>query len=137
MRQPLVLLVLAASIAAASVSGLPSVVRIVGAERAASGDVNPVGTYSLQITAQGNPMVIRAVVEKHEDGTFGGTVTGESFPPLTIKSVVVAARNVKLTVVSPDGSDAMVDITIDENNDVTGQWSMAGDGSAVTGKKLS
>jgi hypothetical protein len=102
-----------------------------------AGDVNPAGTYNLQITAQGNAMAIQAVVAKNEDGTFGGTVTGDAFPPLTIKSVSVADRHVKLTIIAPDGGDAIVDITVDENNDVDGQWSMAGDGSKVTGKKIS
>jgi uncharacterized membrane protein len=101
------------------------------------GELNPAGTYDLQITAQGNAMAIQAVVAKNEDGTFGGTVTGDAFPPLTIKSVAVADRRVKLTIIAPDGGDALVDITVDENNDVDGQWSMAGDGSRVTGKKIS
>ena len=100
-------------------------------------DINPVGTYTLQITAQGNAMTIQAVVEKNQDGTFGGTVTGDAFPPLTIKQVAVADRNVKLTIIAPDGTDALVDITVDENNEVSGQWSMTGDGSKVTGKKIS
>jgi len=106
------------------------------ASRPVAGEFNPVGTYNLEITAQGNAMTVQAVVEKKEDGTFGGTLTGDAFPPLTIKSVAVADRNVKLTVIAPDGGDALVDITVDENNDVAGQWSMTGDGSKVTGKKI-
>ncbi len=105
--------------------------------RSVADDMNPAGRYALQITAQGNAMTIEAAVEKNQDGTFGGSVTGDAFPPLTIKSVAVAGRNVKIVIIAPDGGDAIVDIAVDENNDVSGQWSMTGDGSKVTGKKIS
>jgi hypothetical protein len=111
-------------------------VLAVAAAFSAAGDLNPAGTYSLQITAQGNAMAIQAVVTKNEDGSFGGTVTGDAFPPLTIKAVTVTERHLKLTIAAPDGGDAIVDVTVAEDNEVTGEWSMAGDGSKVTGKKI-
>ncbi len=40
----------------------------------------------------------------------------------------------KLSITAPDGSEAIIDMTI-KGDDITGQWSMANDGSTISGKK--
>ncbi|MBI3568601.1 MAG: hypothetical protein HY084_10440 [Gemmatimonadetes bacterium] len=97
-------------------------------------NIDPTGMYDVNITAQGNPMAINAVIEKKADGTWGGTVTGDAIPPLPIRSVTVTGNSVKLVVTAPDGGDAFITMVVD-GTDISGDWSMAGDGSKITGKK--
>lgn len=97
-------------------------------------NVDPVGMYDVNLTAQGNPMAVNARIEKKADGTWGGQVTGDAIPPLPIKSVTVAGNSVKLVVTAPDGGDAFISMIL-VGDDVTGDWSMTGDGSTITGKR--
>jgi hypothetical protein len=98
-------------------------------------DVNPVGTYTVYLTAQGNAMTTSTVIEKKPDGTYTGSVTGDGIPPLPVNSVTVTGNHVKLSVTAPDGSEALIEMIV-KGDDITGSWSMANDGSAITGKKV-
>jgi hypothetical protein len=82
-------------------------------------DVDPVGTYTVYLTAQGNAMT---------------TVNGDGIPPLPVNSVTVAGNKVTLSLTAPDGTEAVIAMVI-TGDDITGQWSMANDGSSITGKK--
>jgi hypothetical protein len=97
-------------------------------------DVDPTGTYTVYLTAQGNAMTTTTRIDKRADGTFGGTVNGDGIPPLPVNTVTVSGNKVKLSITAPDGSEAIIDMTI-TGDDITGQWSMANDGSKITGKK--
>jgi len=77
---------------------------------------------------------VNALIEKKPDGTWGGQVTGDAIPPLPIKSVTVSGNTVKIVVTAPDGGDAYINMIVD-GNDVSGDWSMTGDGSKITGKR--
>ena len=98
-------------------------------------NVDPVGMYDVNLTAMGNEMVLNARIEKKADGTYGGQVTGEGIPTLPVKSVTVTGNMVRMVVMSPDGGDAIITMTIDSDNNISGDWSMAGDGSKLTGKR--
>ena len=97
-------------------------------------DIDPVGTYTVYLTAQGNAMTTTTRIDKKADGTLTGTVNGDGIPPLPVNSVTVTGNRVKLSVTAPDGSEAIIDMTI-KGDDITGQWSMANDGSTISGKK--
>jgi hypothetical protein len=97
-------------------------------------DIDPVGTYTVYLTAQGNAMTTTTRIDKKADGTFTGTVNGDGIPPLPVNSVTVTGNRVKLSVTAPDGSEAIIDMTI-KGDDISGQWSMANDGSTISGKK--
>jgi len=97
-------------------------------------NIDPAGMYDVNITAQGNAMAVNALIEKKPDGTWGGQVTGDAIPPLPIKSVTVSGNTVKIVVTAPDGGDAYINMIVD-GNDVSGDWSMTGDGSKITGKR--
>jgi hypothetical protein len=97
-------------------------------------DVDPVGTYTLYMSAQGNSMTTTTRIEKKSDGTYSGTVTADGIPPLPVTWVTVAGKSVKFGVTAPDGSEAIIDMVV-TGEDITGSWSMAGDGSKLTGKK--
>ena len=97
-------------------------------------DIDPVGTYTAYLTAGGNAMTTVTTIEKRADGTYGGTVTGDGIPPLPVNSVTVTKNKIHLSISAPDGSEALIDMWI-TGDDITGSWSMAGDGSSLTGKK--
>jgi len=96
--------------------------------------VDPVGTYVIYLTAQGNAMTLTHKIEKKADGTFGGSVTGEGIPALPINSVKVTGKTMRVSVTAPDGSEAIMTMVLD-GDQVTGEWAMNGDGSKLTGKK--
>lgn len=97
-------------------------------------DIDPVGTYTVYLTAQGNPMTTTTRIDKKPDGSYTGFVNGDGIPQLPVNSVTVTGNKVKLSVTAPDGSEAIIEMVI-KGEDITGQWSMANDGSTITGKK--
>ena len=97
-------------------------------------DIDPVGTYTVYLTAQGNAMTTTTRIDKKPDGSYTGTVNGDGIPPLPVNSVTVTGNKVKLSITAPDGSEAIIDMIV-KGDDITGQWSMANDGSTITGKK--
>jgi hypothetical protein len=97
-------------------------------------DIDPVGTYTVYLTAQGNAMTTTTRIDKRADGTYAGTVNGDGIPPLPVNSVTVTGNRVKLSITAPDGSEAIIDMIVN-GDDITGKWSMANDGSAISGKK--
>jgi hypothetical protein len=97
-------------------------------------DIDPVGTYTVYLTAQGNAMTTTTRIEKKEDGTYTGTVNGDGIPPLPVTSVTVTKNKVRLTITAPDGGEAVIEMFV-KGEDITGQWWMANDGSTLTGKK--
>lgn len=97
-------------------------------------DIDPVGTYTVYLTAQGNAMTTTTRIDKKEGGGWTGTINGEGIPPLPITSVTVTKNKVRVALTAPDGSEAIIEMVVN-GEDVTGQWSMANDGSKITGKK--
>lgn len=97
-------------------------------------DVDPVGTYTVYLTAGGNAMTTTTRIDKKPDGGYAGTVNGDGIPQLPVNSVTVTGNKVKLSVTAPDGSEAIIEMIL-KGDDITGSWSMANDGSAITGKR--
>ena len=105
------------------------------AAEAPATDVNPVGSYVVNLTAQGNLMALTAKIEKKADGGFTGTVMSDAFPPMPITRVKVSGTKISIAVTAPDGSEAVINMEL-KGDDVTGDWSMPNDGSKIVGKKL-
>ena len=111
-----------------------TVIAEANAARPNARDIDPVGTYQVNLTAQGSPMTLTAQIDKRSNG-WGGQVTGEGVPLLPVKSVTVKGNTMKVVVTAPDGTDAIINIIL-TGSDISGDWSMTGDGSKITGKKL-
>lgn len=133
MTRRLILCVAMAAVAA----GAPA--RAVMAQAAppapAAGNIDPVGTYDLNLTVQGATISSTIQVEKKADATFGGTVTAQSYGTFQIASVKVSGKTMTISIYAQDGSPVAITLTLD-GDQVTGEWSMANDGSRITGRKL-
>lgn len=101
---------------------------------AAEKDVNPVGSYELSVVVQGQMIGSFVKIEK-KDSTFTGTVSTEAYGTFTIAALKVSGKTITLSIYAADGSPVTINMTL-EGDQVTGDWSMAGDGSRLTGKKL-
>ena len=112
----------------------PAAVTAPAATTDTTKDIDPVGTYTVYLTAQGNAMTTTTRIDKQADGTYTGTVNGDGIPPLPVTSVTVTKNKVRLSLTAPDGGEAIIEMIVN-GEDITGQWSMANDGSKISGKK--
>jgi hypothetical protein len=112
---------------------LPAAVR---AQEPAKPAIDPVGKYAVQAVVQGQSANFDLVIEKKEDGTYGGTMSNPDYGQSTVASLKVEGRIIKLVLATPQGTEAVVEVTVAEDGTIDGSWSMQGDGGKVTGKKL-
>ena len=101
----------------------------------AAGDIDPVGTYELSLSVQGAAISSTIKVEKGSDAAFSGTVTTEAYGTFRIASLKVSGSTITIGISTQDGSPVTISLVLD-GNQVTGEWTMANDGSRITGKKL-
>lgn len=102
----------------------------------AARDIDPSGNYNVSLTYGGNPLNIYLQMWKKTDGTgYGGSISAEGVPTISLNTVTVRGNAVNATLSSPDGSAITMDFTI-SGNDLTGSWkSNSGDGSQMSGKR--
>lgn len=137
-------LIIAASLTIAVVSlpreafGAPGAVSAVAPVLAAVPDTTfkPEGSYTLNMAIGGQPLVMAFTVEKKADGTFAGIFRSSEIGDYPTTSFKLDGRTMTVTVEAPDGT-ATVKLTVGADNAVEGEWSMAGDGSKIAGKKNS
>jgi hypothetical protein len=96
---------------------------------------NPVGTYTINFMTQGSPMSLTLRIEKREDGSYVGQMSGENLPPLPITSIKETGNAIKITFTAPDNTEGTINIVVAQDNTISGDWSMTGDGSKISGKK--
>ena len=114
---------------------LPAAARGQGETKPAAPAVDPVGKYTISTVVQGQAADFEMIVEKKEDGSYGGTLTSPDFGVTIISSLKVEGRTMKLVLATPQGVEALAELTLAEDNTVDGSWSMQGDGGKMTGKK--
>jgi hypothetical protein len=98
-------------------------------------EIDPVGTYELSIVVQGTTMGSTVKIEKKADATLGGSVATEAYGTFPIEAVKVSGKTITISLSTQDGGAISIALTV-EGDQVTGEWSMANDGSKITGKKL-
>jgi hypothetical protein len=124
---------IAAAMPAQSAIAQGSPDRLPAPQAPATPNVDPVGTYDLSIVVQGASMPSTIKIEK-KDSTFVGSVSTDAYGTFEIASVKVSGKAITLIIYTQDGSPVTIALNLD-GDQVTGEWSMAGDGSKVTGKK--
>ncbi len=98
-------------------------------------DVDPVGRYELQATMRNAPASLVARIERLEDGSLGGELSGTSINTVRIVDVRVADSTVRFSVFATETVKADFRMVLSGDR-VTGEWSMPGDGSPVTGRRV-
>jgi hypothetical protein len=98
--------------------------------------IDPVGKYAVQAVVQGQAMDFEMVIEKKEDGTYGGRLGNPNIGESLIASLKVEGRTMKMVLSTPQGTEAVAEVTMAEDGTLDGSWSMQGDGGKMTGKKL-
>ena len=98
----------------------------------AAGAVNPVGAYSFT-TSIGGDNVAGTVEIDGTSGAYTGRINTSVLPPLPIRSVTVNGQQLMLTADTPNG---LVSMTFNfSGTDFTGNWTLAGDGGQITGRR--
>lgn len=97
--------------------------------------VNPVGRWAVALTAQGQ--AIEATLElRHLSGAeYGGGITSAVFPPIAVSKATLMGNVMRVTFVAPTGDEASMSLTF-EGDTFTGEWSMPGDGSRLSGRRI-
>jgi len=122
--------------ALALVVALPAAVRAQGEVKPVAPAIDPVGKYSVQAVVQGQAADFDLVIEKKEDGSYGGTLTNPNYGQSIIASLKIDGRTLKIVLATPQGVEAVAELTLAADNTLDGSWSMQGDGGKMTGKKI-
>lgn len=96
--------------------------------------VNPTGRWNVALTAQGQPFDFVMELRQVDGNQYGGVVTSQMFPPMNINRATLNGNQMRISVTAPTGDEAIFNITF-EGDAFTGDWSMPGDGSRVTGRR--
>ncbi len=115
---------------------LPAALRAQGEAKPAAPAVDPVGKYAVQAVVQGQAADFDLVIEKKDDGTYGGTLTNPNYGQSVIASLKIEGRTLKIVLATPQGVEAVAELTLAADNTLDGSWSMQGDGGKMTGKKV-
>ncbi|MEY4608475.1 MAG: hypothetical protein RL625_692 [Gemmatimonadota bacterium] len=95
---------------------------------------NPAGKWVLGLNAMGQQLEVTLDLYTLSDGKWAGTVSSAMFPPFPISEATLTGRRMVIGFVAPTGDPAK--ITLDFDGDVAeGEWTMAGDGSKVVGRR--
>lgn len=101
---------------------------------ASSASYDPAGKWSLGLNAMGQQLEVALDLYKLSDGKWAGTVSSAMFPPFPISEATLTGKRMVISFVAPTGDPAK--ITLDFDGDAAqGEWSMAGDGSKVAGRR--
>lgn len=101
----------------------------------AAATVDPTGKWSVALTAQGQAFDFVMELRRIGGAEFGGVVTSQAFPPMNVNKATLSGNMMKLTVTAPTGDEATFNIVF-EGNVLTGDWSMPGDGSRISGRRM-
>jgi len=114
---------------------LPAAVRAQGEVKPAAPVFDPVGKYAVQAVVQGQAADFDLVIEKRDDGSYGGTLSNPNYGQSIITSLKLDGRTMKLVLATAQGMEAVAEVTVAADGTLDGTWSMQGDGGKMTGKK--
>jgi hypothetical protein len=101
---------------------------------AAVATIDPSGKWAVALTAQGQAFDFEMELRRISGAEFGGVVTSQAFPPMNVNKATLTGNTMKLTVTAPTGDEATFNIVF-EGDVLTGDWSMPGDGSRISGRR--
>ena len=93
------------------------------------------GKWNVALTAQGQAFEFVMELRPTMGNEFGGVVTSQMFPPMNINKATLVGNVMKLTLTTPTGDEGTFNL-IFSGDTFSGDWSMPGDGSRVSGKRI-
>lgn len=96
---------------------------------------SPAGKWVVGLVAQGTNMEVQLELVPLSDGGWTGTISSAAFPPFPITKATLTDKRMVATFAIPTGDMATMTLDFDGGDLVSGEWSMAGDGSKLTGKR--
>lgn len=96
---------------------------------------SPAGKWVVGLVAQGTNMEVQLELVPLADGGWTGTITSTAFPPFPITKATLTGKRMVATFAIPTGDTATMTLDFDGGDLVEGEWTMAGDGSKLTGKR--
>lgn len=97
--------------------------------------VNPAGRWALMIDAQGQAIEIILDLRKISEEEYAGSATSAMFPPMQLTKATLIGNRLVLIAPAPTGDTATFTLIV-AGDVMTGDWSMPGMGSGVTGRRL-
>lgn len=97
--------------------------------------VNPVGRWSVALTAQGQALDMVMELRAVSGDEFTGVINSQAFPPMPINKATRTGNAMRIFITAPTGDEASINI-IFAGDTFSGDWAMRGDGSRVSGRRL-
>ncbi len=101
---------------------------------AAAAALDPSGKWTVALSAQGQAMDFEMELRRIGGAEFGGVLTSVAFPPININKATLAGNTMKVSFTAPTGDEGTINIVF-EGNVLSGDWSMPGDGSRISGRR--
>lgn len=97
--------------------------------------VNPVGRWTVALMAQGQAFDFVMELRHISGDDYTGQVTSQAFPPMGINSAKRSGNAMVIKLTAPTGDEATFNVVF-EGDVLSGEWSMPGDGSRVSGRRI-
>ena len=97
--------------------------------------VNPVGRWAVALTAQGQAFDLLMELRLVQGDEYTGVITSQAFPPMPINKATRSGNAMMIRITAPTGDEATINIVF-EGDTFSGEWSMPGDGSRVSGRRV-
>lgn len=97
--------------------------------------VNPVGRWTVALTAQGQAFDFVMDLRHVSGDDYTGAINSDAFPPMPINSAKRSGNAMLIKITAPTGDEATINIVF-EGDVFSGEWSMPGDGSRVSGRRI-
>jgi len=97
--------------------------------------VNPVGRWTVALTAQGQAFDFVMDLRHVSGDDYTGSINSQAFPPMPINSAKRSGNSMVIKITAPTGDEATINVVF-EGDVLSGEWSMPGDGSRVSGRRI-
>lgn len=97
--------------------------------------VNPVGRWTVALTAQGQAFDFVMDLRHVSGDDYTGSINSQAFPPMPINSAKRSGNAMVIKITAPTGDEATINVVF-EGDVLSGEWSMPGDGSRVSGRRI-
>jgi hypothetical protein len=93
------------------------------------------GRWGIVLEAQGQAIELVIELRHLSEGEYAGTASSQMFPTATLSKATLTGNRLILQVPAPTGDTATFDLLID-GDVISGDWSMPGMGSKVSGRRI-